>query len=93
MPADRGMRIGFQFLNPKGWVLVLTVVAAIPASGAVESFVRLAPLFIAVPAACLLLWAGLGSALSGQLVRPAVRIATDRVLGILLVASALLLIV
>jgi threonine/homoserine/homoserine lactone efflux protein len=91
LPAGVSGLFGFQFLNPKGWVMVLTVVAAMPAGGAIDRFLQLAPLFACIPACCLLLWAALGSALSRSLARPVVRLWTDRVLGALLVASALLL--
>jgi threonine/homoserine/homoserine lactone efflux protein len=91
LPAGVSGLFAFQFLNPKGWIMVLTVVAALPATGAVDSFLRLAPLFVCIPALCLLLWAGLGHALSRHLTRPLVRLWTDRVLGALLVVSALLL--
>src|SRR5690349_14179259 len=46
---------GFQFLNPKGWAMVMTVVAAHPATS-LAGYVPLALLFIAIPLACLLLW-------------------------------------
>jgi threonine/homoserine/homoserine lactone efflux protein len=91
LPAGVSGLFGFQFLNPKGWVMVLTVVAALPAGGAIDRFLHLAPLFVCIPTCCLLLWAALGSALSRSLARPMVRLWTDRVLGALLVASALLL--
>jgi threonine/homoserine/homoserine lactone efflux protein len=93
LPAGVSGLFAFQLLNPKGWIMVLTVVAALPVTGAVDSFLRLAPLFVCIPALCLLLWAGLGHALSRHLTRPPVRLWTDRVLGALLVVSALLLFV
>jgi threonine/homoserine/homoserine lactone efflux protein len=79
----------FQFLNPKGWLMLLTVAAAASTRDAWETFVQVAPLAAGIPATCLLLWAGLGSALSRQLGRPRVRAWTDRVFGALLIASAL----
>lgn len=91
LPAGLAGLFGFQFLNPKGWVMVLTVVAALPTTGATDALLRLAPLFICIPAACLLLWAGLGSALASCLTRPVVRQWTDRALGALLILAALLL--
>ena len=69
--------------------MMLTVVAAVPAHDALTAFLRLAPLAACIPAACLLLWAGLGHALARHLARPRVRRWTDRVLGVLLIASAL----
>jgi len=81
----------FQFLNPKGWTMVLTVVAALPAADATHAFMRLAPLFICIPAACLLLWAGLGGVLAPHMTRPVVRHWTDRAMGALLIIAALML--
>lgn len=89
LPAGLPGLFVFQFLNPKGWLMMLAVVAASPAAAALDTFARLAPLAACIPAACLLLWAGLGHALSRQLARPLVRVWTDRVLGVLLIASAL----
>jgi len=83
----------FQFLNPKGWVMVLTVVAAGREKDALDTFLRLAPLFACISAICLLLWAALGSVLSGFLARPAARRWTDRMLGALLIVGAVLLLI
>jgi len=83
----------FQFLNPKGWVMVLTVVAASNTTGAIDAFRRLTPLFVAIPTPCLLLWAGLGGVLARHLTSPMVRLWTDRLLGALLILAALLLFV
>ena len=90
-PAGVPGLFAFQFLNPKAWVMVLTVVAALPAMRATDTLLRLAPLFVCIPALCLLSWALLGGALSRHLARPRVRTWTDRVLGALLVLAALLL--
>lgn len=98
---DKGMRLpaglrglfGFQFLNPKGWAMVLTAVAAYPASAASNTFFRLAPLFVLIPTLGLLMWAVLGSTLAPTLARPVARVWTDRSLGALLVLAALLLFV
>lgn len=83
----------FQFLNPKGWVMVLSVVTAVREKNALDTFVRLAPLFACIPAICLLLWAALGTVLSGFLARPTARRWTDRVLGALLAIAAVLLLI
>lgn len=91
LPADVFGLFVFQFLNPKGWVMVLTVVAAARGRNALETFLHLAPLFACIPAICLLSWAALGSVLSGFLARPAARRWTDRILGALLTISAVLL--
>jgi threonine/homoserine/homoserine lactone efflux protein len=76
---------GFQFLNPKGWVMVATAAA----SGA--GFWQLAAVFAIVPAVCLTLWAAFGSAMAGLLERPRFAARFDRAMGALLVACALAL--
>lgn len=83
----------FQFFNPKAWLMMLTAVAGVPAHDALATFFRLAPLTACISGACLMLWIGLGHALSLQLRRPLVRIWTDRVFGALLIVSALMLFV
>ncbi len=93
LPSGTWGLFGFQFLNPKAWVMVLTVVASSRPGGPFDAFTRLAPLFIVIPAACLLLWASLGVALSSQLARPAARLWSDRLLGVLLIVSAPLMFV
>lgn len=91
LPAGLPGLFAFQFLNPKGWVMVLTVVTALPGAGPAHALLYLAPLFVCIPGACLLLWAGLGGALAPHLSRPVVRRWTDRALGALLIVAALLL--
>lgn len=82
----------FQFLNPKAWLLVLTVAASAQAElGPVAALPLLAALFVVVPAACLALWAGAGVALEGRLRQGPARRWFDRSMGVLLVGSALLL--
>ncbi|EIM03041.1 lysine transporter LysE [Rhodanobacter thiooxydans] len=92
LPAGTLGLIGFQFLNPKSWVIVLTVLAAMPATG-LRDYLPLAGLFVLIPILCLLLWAALGAWLARWLVRPAVRHGVDVVMGVLLVACALLLLI
>ncbi len=84
--------IGFQFLNPKSWVMVLTALAALPVN-AWRDYLPLAGLFVLIPTSCLLLWAALGAWLARWLVRPTVRRRTDIVMGALLVACAGLLLI
>jgi threonine/homoserine/homoserine lactone efflux protein len=120
LPAGVAGLFGFQFLNPKSWVLVLTATAATPAgSGGLARFGGLAVLFAVIPTACLLLWAALGKATAvAATTEPGTakheraeaglerdprgaaggrsgraRAWLDRVLGALLIASALLLLV
>ncbi|MGB5940474.1 MAG: LysE family transporter [Rhodanobacter sp.] len=92
LPAGILGLIGFQFLNPKSWVIVLTVLAAVPAAG-LRDYLPLAGLFVLIPALCLLLWAALGAWLARWLVRPTVRHGVDIVMGALLVACAFLLLI
>jgi threonine/homoserine/homoserine lactone efflux protein len=74
-----------QLVNPKGWVMVLTAAAA------TRSFAAVAVLFAAIPAVCLLLWAGPGSLFAEALRRKPVQAWFDRAMGGLLLASATLL--
>jgi len=97
-PGDEGLPAGaaglfaFQFLNPKSWVLVLTVTAATPdGDGPLAVFLRLAVLVVVITTICLLLWSAFGSAMARHLVRRPLRVGLDRTLGALLIASALLL--
>jgi threonine/homoserine/homoserine lactone efflux protein len=79
----------FQFINPKSWILVLTVTAA--AGNTPVSLATLIALFIVIPYGCLALWAG-GGSLAASLLRDAkARARFERASGALLALSALLL--
>ncbi len=78
---------GFQFLNPKGWIMVLTATSAAPG----VAWWHLAAVFAIVPALCLLVWSVLGSAFSRLLARPVAAARFDRVMGALLITSAIAL--
>ena len=92
LPAGVWGLLTFQFLNPKAWLLVLTVTASAHSSlGPHRALPLLAGLFVVVPAACLGLWSWAGVALTRWLRRPALRARVDRAMGVLLVVSALLL--
>ncbi|HET9451618.1 MAG TPA: LysE family transporter [Aggregicoccus sp.] len=82
---------GFQFLNPKSWVLTLTSVSTSQTGTGGEALMGLAALFVLLPAACLAAWALLGALLSTALRRQRVRAWFDRLMGLLLLLSALLL--
>ena len=70
LPAGTAGLFAFQFVNPKSWILVLTVATAAPAQGGpLARFARLAPLFVVIPAAALLLWSALGSVAAFQVLR------------------------
>lgn len=83
----------FQFLNPKSWVLALSLVAAFPHAGVHTVLVHLAPLFLVIPTACLLLWALAGRSLSAHMRVPAFRRSADRLMGSALIVSAILLLI
>ena len=90
---DGPLRVfAFQFLNPKGWVMVLTAVSAVQADmSAAAAFGSLAVLFVAITSACLLSWSLCGALLAGWLARPEFKVWFDRVLGGLLATCSLLL--
>lgn len=92
LPAGTLGLVGFQFLNPKSWVIVLTVLATMPATGLRDGLL-LAGLFVLAPTLCLLLWAVLGAWLARWLVQPAARRVVDVAMGVLLVACAFLLLI
>ena len=86
-PGLLGMFL-FQFVNPKAWLVVLTVVAA--GSGArPASLASLIALFIVIPYACLGLWAGGGSLAAALLRNGRSRACLERASGALLALSAL----
>lgn len=94
LPAGAAALFSFQFLNPKSWVMVLTVTAAVQ-GGAEEpsqAFLPLAALFTVIPALCLTLWCALGVLTTTYFDRPRIRSWLDRVMGLLLFASALVLV-
>ena len=93
LPAGGWGLFGFQFLNPKSWVMVLSIVAAFPQAGMHETFAYLAPAFLLIPTACLWLWAMAGLRLAPHLRDPAILGWVDRAMGIALIASALLLLI
>jgi len=76
----------FQFANPKAWVLVLTVSAAARAAAAAEFILPL--LFVAISTASLLAWAVLGHWAARILQGGLARARFERVMGVLLIASA-----
>lgn len=81
---------GFQFLNPKGWAMVTAIVAASPADDP-AGYLPLVLLFTAIPLACLLLWSLAGRRLAVPLARARPRRRIDAAMGVLLLASAALL--
>jgi threonine/homoserine/homoserine lactone efflux protein len=81
----------FQFLNPKSWVMVMTAIGALPGHGPAAGW-PLAALFTAIPTACLLLWACAGAVLARWLEQPRIAAWVDRVMGVLLIATAVALV-
>ena len=93
LPAGATALFGFQFLNPKSWIMVLTVTAAVQGGAEPsQTFLPLAALFTVIPALCLALWCALGVLMTTYLDRPRIRSWLDRVMGLLLFGSALLLV-
>ena len=89
LPSGAASLFVFQFLNPKGWVMVLTAGAAVQEGSVLASLAWLAPLFLLIPTLCLVAWAALGSLFSRALRNRRVQAWFDRVMGVLLCASAL----
>jgi threonine/homoserine/homoserine lactone efflux protein len=87
LPAGTLGLIGFQFLNPKSWVMVLTVLAAWPVSG-LRGYLPLATLFVLIPGVCLLAWAALGTWCARRMMRVKFRRGVDIAMGALLAACA-----
>ncbi len=88
-PVEGWGLLAFQLLNPKAWLLVLTVTASAQARlGPGLALPALLALFTLVPAPCLAFWAWAGVAIERRLQSPASRARIDRALGILLIASA-----
>jgi threonine/homoserine/homoserine lactone efflux protein len=92
LPVSAPGVFALQFLNPKGWVMVLTAVGGAQADmSAIAAIAWLAPLFVVILTTCLLLWALCGARLAKSLARPRFRLWFDRSMGGLLVACAILL--
>lgn len=85
---------GLQFLNPKTWVMVLTVTSAIqgvPGGVGAAVYAMLAAIFVIVPALCLSLWSMAGASAGTLLAQPHARRCFDVAMGLLLITSASLL--
>lgn len=79
---------GLQFVNPKAWVLVLTVTAVAP--GGVSNLPVLVLTMATASLVCLSLWAGIGNVIGVWLHRREARRWLDRVLGASLIGLAAL---
>ena len=87
--------LSFQFLNPKSWVLVTASVSTASAGGHSElsnTLPTLLILFIFIPLICLSLWALMGNSIRLLLEDSTNLIRFNRIMGALLVVSALFLI-
>ena len=80
---------GFQLLNPKSWVLVITAIATV--GGTLVSMVVLALTFAVVMGLCLTVWSVAGQLISRWLVDRRSRRIFDTVMGVLLMGSAAML--
>lgn len=82
----------FQFANPKAWTLALTAAGAFDAMGpAAQPRVPLVAVFAVISVACLIAWAVLGGALARWLSSAVARRRFDRLMGSLLLGSAVAL--
>jgi threonine/homoserine/homoserine lactone efflux protein len=83
----------FQLVNPKGWALVMSLTATVSTGvNALEAFVAIGSLMAPISALCLLLWSLLGARMSQWLARGNNRRRFDRVMGILLLATAAMMV-
>lgn len=85
LPGGVGGVALFQLANPKAWVLVLTSLGAISATGNVAV---LAVLITIISILCLAVWAILGVGLAAALKHPRTRTLFDLAMGALLILSA-----
>lgn len=83
----------FQLFNPKAWLLVLTATATVTMGDGLQpgTVLSLAAVLVGVTTVCLALWGLAGAVLGPWLALPSRRKAFDRLMGSVLIASALLL--
>ena len=99
VPGDSGLPTGsgiavFQLMNPKSWVLVLTAFSALPAGmDRGQALAGLLLVFPVITTACLGLWAAAGHMLAPWVSGGRSGLWFDRVMGLLLSLSALMLVV
>jgi len=82
----------FQFANPKAWVLVMTAVGASRRAGDPQGWLDVATvpaLFAVISLVCLCAWALLGRLASRLIEASSARAWFDRVMGLVLIASAI----
>ncbi|MGH7041291.1 MAG: LysE family translocator [Acetobacteraceae bacterium] len=83
--------VGFQWINPKAWMIALAVAGSflIPGRALDVQLLRISAVFLGCSMPCLLLWALLGSGAGRRLRSPAQFRAFNVVMATLLVASVL----
>lgn len=79
---------GFQFVNPKAWVMAVGGVAAFLPEAAPGGIGKLCLVFCLVNFCCISVWAGAGTVLRRQLARPAWQTACGAVMALLTVYAA-----
>lgn len=79
---------GFQFVNPKAWVMAVGGVAAFLPQASQGGIAMLCLVFCVVNFCCISVWAGAGAALRRQLARPAWQKACGAVMALLTVYAA-----
>ena len=90
-PKGLAVVFAFQFLNPKGWLMMVLLAAHIPPRlGATVIVLLIVPLISGI---CLLLWALGGGAISRSLSTPDRRIIFDRAMAAVLALLAVLFII
>jgi len=80
-----------QFVNPKSWVLVLTLTATAAGGASAPSLGALTLLFVVIPFGCLVLWAAGGALAARVLQQTRARVWFERTTGLALLLCALLL--
>jgi threonine/homoserine/homoserine lactone efflux protein len=83
---------GFQFINPKSWVLTLTACAAVAEdTSASQLLFGLGAMLVLIPSICLTIWSMLGAALARILLQDSQRRRFDRFMGLLLGCALMML--
>ncbi|MBZ0112881.1 MAG: LysE family transporter [Thermoanaerobaculia bacterium] len=90
LPAGIWGLVLFQTVNPKAWLVVLTVTSSVRGPMGASALAPLLALFIVIPTSCLGLWSWIGVSIERSWQADHLR-RLDRFMGVLLVASALLL--
>ncbi len=86
---------GFQFLNPKAWVMTLTAAALfLPRElGSLAACGYMVVVMAIVNLPCITVWALFGSSLRGYLARPAGRVAFNAIMAVALAVTGVTMVV